>query len=73
MYSISSFHAVPSVTLSPVNITVRESARMVTVQVIRSGDIASRSIVYFNTRSTATGGATGMLMLFHNQLEAKYN
>ena len=53
-------HAVPSVTLRPENITVRESAGMVTVQVLRSGDIASRSIVYFNTRSTATDGATGV-------------
>ena len=62
--NFSSSHAVPHVTLSPVSITVRESAGMVTVRVIRSGDITSgRSIVYFNTRSTATGGATGMGML----------
>ena len=56
---LSSSHAVPRVTLSPVNITVPESAGMVTIQVIRSGDITGFSRVFFNTRSTATTTATG--------------
>ena len=73
IFSLS--HAVAHVTLSPVTIAVPESAGMVTIEVIRSGDITGPSRVYFNTRPTATTPATATskwLTTDQSQMEAKY-
>ena len=57
--TFSSSHAGAHVTLSPVSITVREDAGMVTLDVTRSGDITGCSQVFYNTRPTDTAAATG--------------